>query len=120
MAKVALVQRIPTVLGGVEQWRLEYATGIVHQDRHLAKLVNCALQRRIDLVALTDVRHEAQGADRFGGRCRGVRVAFPDGHRGAERHESFGNATPETLSPAGDDGDAPGQQNVGRIDGHGD
>ncbi len=120
MAKVALVQRIPAVLGGVEQWRVEHAAGIVDQDRHFAELVDRALQRRIDLLAVADVGHDAQRANGFGGRRTGVRVALPDGHRRAERGEPFGDAAPDALSPAGDDGDAAGEQDVGRIDGHGD
>jgi hypothetical protein len=50
--------------------------------------------------------------------CR--RVAFPDGHGRAERGQPFGDAAADALSASGDDRDATGEQDVGRIDGHGD
>ena len=71
-----------------------------------------ALQRRIDLLAVADIGHDAQRRQCFGGRCAGVGVAFPDGDRGAERRQSLGDAAADALSPAGDDRDAPGQQDV--------
>ena len=77
-----------------------------------------ALQRRVDLAAVADVGDNAQRPNAFGGGRTRLTVAFPDRYLRTERGQSLRDAAADALSPAGDDGDAPGQQDVRRIDGH--
>jgi hypothetical protein len=76
------------------------------------------LQHRVHLFCVPDIGHDAQPADGFGHPRAGFGVAFPDGDRGAERGQSFGDTPPDALSAAGDDRDTAGEQDIGRIDGH--
>ena len=84
----------------------------------VAEFVDGALQRGVDLFAVADVDRDAQCANAFGGRRAGVGVTLPDRDRGAERRQSRGDTPADARSPSGDDRDAAGEQDVGRIDGH--
>ena len=118
MAKVGLVQRIPAVLAGVEQVRGEHTACVVDQNAYQSEFAGGALQRRIDLGAVADVGDNAQRPNAFGrGRTR-LTVTLPDRYLRTERGQALRDAPSDALSPAGDDGDAPGQQDVRRIDGH--
>jgi hypothetical protein len=118
MPEVGLVQRVPAVLAGVEQVRSEHAACVVDQNAHQTEFAGGSLQRRIDLTAVADIGDNAQGPNAFGGRRARFGIALPDCHLRAERGQSLRDAPSDALSPTGDDGDAPGQQDVRRIDGH--
>jgi len=118
MAKIAPIQRIPTIFARLEQRRGEHAARVVDEDRRDAQFGCGALQRRIDLLTVSDIGHDAEAADGFRGRCARLDAALPDGDRSAERREPFGDTAADALSPAGYDRHATGEQDVGRIDGH--
>jgi hypothetical protein len=94
------------------------AAGVVDKDAHRPKFVRRALQRGVHLLAVTDIGSDAQSTNGFGYRRAGFGVALPDRHRRAECGETFGDTAADARSPTGHDGDASGQQDVGRITGH--
>src|ERR1700729_3774356 len=112
VAQIGLVQRVPTVLGGVEDPRPEDAAGVVDQDRHRPKLGGGLSERGVDRGAVSDVGGDAQRTDlRRGGRT-GLGVAFPDRHLRTECLETRRDAAADARAAAGDNRDAVGEKDA--------
>ena len=68
MAQIRFVQRVPAVLGGVEDPGPEDAAGVVDQDRDRPELGRGLRECRVDRGAVPDVGVDAERADLVGGR----------------------------------------------------
>ena len=108
--EVGPVERVPAVLRGLEDRRREHAAGVVDQDAHRSELGDGAGQGRVHLGRLADVGGDAEPADLLGRRRRGLGIALPDRHRGAEGGQAAGDAAADPRPAAGHDGHPVGEQ----------
>ena len=118
VSKVGAVQRIPTVLGRLEQRRRKHAACVVDQHRHRAEFGDGAGQGRVYLGGVAHVGDDAESAAGLGGGGAGLRIALPDRHPRSEGRQTLGDPATDPRSAAGDHGDPSRQKHRTRIDRH--
>ena len=117
--EVGPVEGVPSVLGRLEQRRIEHATGVVDQDADRPELGQRLPEGAVDLVGVTDVDVQSEAAHLLPGGGGGLRGALPDGDLCAERGEPPSDPAPDARTSAGDDRDAVGEQHGRGVDWHG-
>ena len=118
MLEVGSVQRVPAVLGALEQRLPEHPTGVVDQDRHGTELGGRLPERGVDLRRVADIGGDAEPAYLGGSRRAHGVVLLPDGHTGPEGGQPVGDAAADARAAAGHHGDLPSEHRGVRVENH--
>ena len=109
--RLARVERVPTVLGGLENRRQEDSPGIVNQNSYRSQFPHRAGKGGIDLFRVADVGREAEPTDLVRRATRSLEHRAPRSPpRRRRRRESAGDPPADSRSTTGHDSHLVGEQ----------